>query len=257
MERQVEQYKLRPFANMLDAGGATTAAYNVPRNSPSWLTVIDGSGKIVYNASKGWSWAGGPNNGRQIHHTQIEKSLSDFPDGILGLKEIPQDMENAAHYYDLQQFNLLEVELRKAEARSSSPAAKSFAETVRTRIAESRMARRDQIAAFAATDPVQAYREAVAFTAAFPNSPERAAVNEMGQSLVKQPAVKREMEAEAVYQQMLVPELKKTTTLDRYVKNVQPLLDAYLRKFGTTQYGAGVKNACDAHRAAVSGGDKQ
>lgn len=252
----MEQYKLRPFANMLDAGGSTTAAYNVPRNSPSWLTVIDGSGKIIYNASKGWYWSGGPNDKRLIHHTQIEKSLREFPDGILGLKEIPADMETAAHYYDLQQFGLLEVELRKAEAKSAPPASKAFAETVRARMAESRMSRRDQIAAFSATDPVQAYREAIAFTAAFPNAPERAAVNEMGQSLVKQPAVKREMEAEAVYQQMLVPELKKTTTLDRYVKNVQPLLEAYLRKFGTTQYGAGVKNACDAHRAAVSAGEK-
>ena len=63
--------------------------------------------------------------------------------------------------------------------------------------------------------------------------------------------VKKEIEAEAAFQQMLVPELKKTTTLDRFVKMVQPLLDGYLKSFGTTQYGAAVKIACDAHRAKV------
>jgi hypothetical protein len=61
--------------------------------------------------------------------------------------------------------------------------------------------------------------------------------------------VKKEIEAEAAFQQTLVPELKRTTTWDRYVKNVQPILDGYLRSFGATQYGAAVKLACEAHKA--------
>ncbi len=252
MAQQVEQFKLKPFANMLDAGGATAVAYGVPKNARFWLVVIDGGGKIAYNASKGWFWSGGPNEGRTIHSTQIEKSLKEYPEGVLGATSVPKEMETAAHYYDLQQFGLLEVELRKAEAKSSTPAAKEFARHVRARIAESREARKLQIDALSKADPVQAYREAVAFVTAFPSAPERAAVNEMGRTLLKDPAVKKEIDAEAAYQRMLVPEMKKTTTLDRYVKSVQPLLDAYLRSFGATQYAAAVKNACDAHKLAVS-----
>jgi hypothetical protein len=248
MESQIKQFNLKPFANMLDSGGATAAAYGVPKTAPFWITVIDGSGKIVYNASKGWTWAGGPDNGKQIHRTQIEKSLKDYPEGVLGVKDIPKEMELAAHYYDLQQFDLLEMELRKA----GSPACKEFAEVVRARIAESRKARKEQIEAEAKTEPVQAYREATAFVAAFPNAPERAAVNDMGRSLVKMPEVKKEIEAEGAFQQMLVPELKKTTTLARFMKNVQPLLDGYLKTYGSTQYGAAVKVACEAHKLKVS-----
>lgn len=248
MEQQVDQFKLKPFANMLDAGGATAVAYGVPKNARFWLVVIDGGGKIAYNASKGWSWGGtGPLAGRSIHSTQIEKSLQDYPEGILGAAKPPADMETAAHYYDLQQFNLLEAELRKA----SAPASKEFAGLIRQRIADTRVWRKDQIEAFAKTDPVQAYREAMAFVAAFPNAPERAAVNESGRALLKLPEVKKEIDAEAAYQRMLVPEMKKTTTKDRYAKMVQPLLDAYLRSYGSTQYAAAVKNACEAHRLAV------
>lgn len=247
MEQQVEQFKLKPFANMLDAGGATAVAYGVPKNARFWLVVIDGAGKIAYNASKGWSWAGGPNAGRAIHVTQIEKSLKEFPEGILGDAKAPKEMELAAHYYDLQQFGLLEAELKKA----ATPAAKDFAGVLRQRVADTRVWRKDQIAALSGGDAVQAYREATAFVAAFPAAPERAAVNEFGRELLKKPEVKKEIDAEAAYQKMLVPEMKKTTTKDRYAKMVQPLLDAYLRSYGSTQYAAAVKNACEAHRLAV------
>jgi len=248
MESQVKQFNLKPFANMLDAGGATAAAYGVPRNAPFWLVVIDGSGKIAYNASRGWFWADGPNAGRTIHSTQIEKSLKDYPEGVLGKKDIPKEMETAAHYYDLQQFDLLEMELRKA----ATPAAKEFAEYVRGRIAESRKARKEQIESLSASDPTQAYREAIAFAAAFAKAPESQAVNEMGRTLVKQPSVKKEIDAEAAFQQSLVPELKRALTKDKYQRFVQPLLDSYLKAYGMTQYGASVKIACEAHLQKVS-----
>jgi hypothetical protein len=248
MESQIKQFNLKPYANMLDAGGATAAAYGVPRSAPFWLCVIDGNGKIAYNASKGWYWADGPNAGKTIHSTQIEKSLKESPEGVLGKKDVPKEMETAAHYFDLQQFDLLELELRRA----SSPAAKEFAEYVRGRIAESRKARKDQIGALSSSDPAQAYREATAFAAAFPRSPEGAAVNEMGRALVKQPGVKKEIDAEAAFQQMMVPELKKATTKDKYLRFVQPLLDSYLKTYGSTQFGAAVKVACDAHLQKVS-----
>jgi hypothetical protein len=250
MESQVKQFKLQPFANMLDAGGATAAAYSVPKNSPFWLVIIDGGGKIAYNASRGWHWGGsGPDAGKYIHQTQLEKSLKEYPEGILGPKAVPKEMETAAHYYDLQQFDLLEGELRKFEGKSSMPACKDFADYMRSKIAESRKARKEQIETLSKSEPVQAYREATSFAAAYPAAPERSAVNELGRSLLKMAEVKKEIEAEAAFQQMVVPELKKTSTLDRYVKNVQPLVDGYLKAFGATQYGAAVKIACDAHKA--------
>lgn len=249
MEGQIKQFKLQPFANMLDAGGATAAAYGVPKSAPFWLVIVDGGGKIAYNASRGWTWSGGADNGKYIHQTQLEKSLKEFPEGILGSKPVPKEMETAAHYYDLQQFDLLEGELRKYEGKSSMPACKEFAEYMRSKIAESRKARKEQIETLSQSEPIQAYREAMAFAAAYPAAPERAAVNELGRTLLKTPEVKKEIEAEAAFQQMVVPELKKTSTVDRYLKNVQPLVDGYLKAFGATQYGAAVKVACEAHKA--------
>jgi len=251
MESQVKQFKLKPFANMLDAGGATAAAYDVPRSAPFWLVIIDGGGKIAYNASRGWHWSGGPDAGKYIHQTQLEKSLKEYPEGILGSKPVPKEMETAAHYYDLQQFDLLEGEIRKFEGKSSGLACNEYAAYMRTRMTESRKARKDQIEALSKTEPIQAYREAVAFATAYPAAPERAAVSDLFRALLKTPEVKKEIEAEAAFQQMLVPELKKTTTFDRFMKNVQPLVDGYLRSYGSTQYGAAVKIACEAHKAKV------
>lgn len=251
MESQVKQFKLQPFANMLDAGGATSAAYGVPKNAPFWLVVIDGGGKIAYNASRGWHWAGGPDNGKFIHQTQIEKSLKEYPEGILGSREIPKEMALAGHYYDLQQFDLLEGELRKFEGKGGPAGCKEFADYMRSRMAESRKARKEQIETLSSAEPVQAFREATAFAAAFPAAPERAGVNELGRALLKMPEVKKEIDAEAVFQQMLVPELKKTTTFDRFMKIIQPLLDSYLKTYGATQYGQAVKVACEAHKAKV------
>ena len=250
MESQIKQFKLQPFANMLDAGGATAAAYGVPKSSPFWLVVIDGGGKIAYNASTGWFWSGGPDAGKTIHSTQIAKSLKEYPEGVLGKKDVPSEMELAAHYFDLQQFDLLEVELRKA----ATPAAKEFAEYVRGRIAESRKARKDQIESLASSEPTQAYREATAFAAAFPKAPESATVNDLGKKLQNQPEVKKEIAAEAAFQQSIAPELKKTTTRDRYLKIVQPLVDGYLKAYGSTQFGASIKIACEAHLKKVTDG---
>jgi hypothetical protein len=253
METQVKEFKLKPFANMLDAGGATAAAYEIPKTAPFWLTVIDGGGKIAYNASRGWFWSGGPDAGKPIHQTQIEKSLKAYPEGVLGSRPVPPEMETAAHYYDLQQFGLLEAELRRGEAKSSPAPVREFAEYLRSRMTESRKARMEQIESLAKSEPVQAYREATAFVAAFPGAPERSTVNDVGRNLLKEPVVKKEIDAEAAFQQMLVPELKKTTTRDRYLRVIQPLLEGYLRSFGATQYGAAVKGACEAHLQKVSG----
>lgn len=76
--------------------------------------------------------------GKTMHSTQIELSPRECPEGILGADPVPPDTEAAAHGYDLRQFALLEPELKKAEAKSASPAAKAFASRVRSQIAEVR-----------------------------------------------------------------------------------------------------------------------
>src|SRR5688572_27074747 len=110
MANVVERARLEPFATMLDAGGATAAAYNLPRNWSFQLVVIDGSGKITYSASSELSYLDAPN----IHTEQIDKSLKEFPAGILGAAiQIPPAMARAAHLFDLQQFGLMEQELTR------------------------------------------------------------------------------------------------------------------------------------------------
>jgi hypothetical protein len=252
LAHRVEEFKFKPFANMLDAGGATAAAYGVPRDEVLHLVVIDGGGKIVFNGSRGVFFvsATGKGKGSLVYPIQIDESLKKHPVGILGAAKPPTEMEMAAHYYDLQQFDLLEAELQKGEAKKSSPEAKEFAGLVRQKMADSRTRRKVQIENLSVADPVQAYRKAMEFVTAFPNDPERTALLGKGRELLKLPVVKKEMDAEAAYQRMVAPELK-TTTLDHYTKVVQPLLDGYLKIYGETPYAALVKNACEAHRLAL------
>ena len=73
MESQIKQFNLKPFANMLDAGCATAAAYDIPKNTPFWMVVIDGEGKIAYNASRGWHWSGA------ISSSTLQFGLSELP----------------------------------------------------------------------------------------------------------------------------------------------------------------------------------
>src|SRR5258705_718706 len=91
LKRQVDSFKLNPLATMLDSGGMTATAYNVPRNAKFRLVVIDGDGKIAYNASQGWFWSSGPDSGKLIHHTQVDHSLSKFT-ALLYDATPPKDM---------------------------------------------------------------------------------------------------------------------------------------------------------------------
>ncbi len=251
MEKQLEEFKLRPFANMLDAGSATATAYHVPRNAAFWLVVVDGEGKIAFNAGRGWHYSDGPNKGKLVHHHQIERGAAKFP-GILGLKDVPPGMETTAHYFDLQQFDLLEGDLRKAEAKSSLPSAKDFAAKVRARVAEFRTARAEQVQKLAEGEPLQAYRDAEAFVQAFPAAPEKAAVAQMARDLAQQPAVKKELQAEAAYRRILVPEMVKAKDYKAFQQRIKPLLEGYVKTYADTQYAAVAKDAVDAHGKALA-----
>lgn len=250
---QVKRYGLKPFPTMLDAGGATAAAYQVPPNAPNWMVIIDGEGKIAYNASKGWHWTVGPHAGKYVHHVQLEKSLATCP-GILKIKELPSALEQAAHLFDLQQFDLLEVELVKAGRREKSKETQHFIQMMRDRVTTNRNGRVKQIEVLAKENPVQAYREALAFVQAFPRAPEMRKVRTLGNRLLYNREVKKALRAEAAYKRILVPVMRKCKTVRSFKTRVEPLLTGYLKAFGNTQYGGVARIAVKARGEAVRRG---
>jgi hypothetical protein len=248
---QVKRYKLGPFANMIDAGGATANAYKVPANAPNWLTVIDSNGQVVYNASKGWKWGGGPNNGKFIHHTEMAAALKKSK-GILPLYELPDELKQAAHLYDLQQFHLVLPELkmakRKAKNNATVDAVSGFMEK---KIFSHGKLRRGQLKTLATTKPVQAYREAMAFVKAFPRLDGSSDIKKMARDLAKDKKVKKELYAESVYKRMVVPTMKKCRTPAMFDRKLAPLFKQFMNVYGETEFSGVVKKAVDAHEAAV------
>ena len=252
MQAQVKTFGLSPFANMLDAGGATGTAYGVPRNAKFQLVVIDGDSKIAYNAPGTYIWSSGPDNGKTIHSTQLEKSLAKYT-GILGTDiSVPKSMTYSAHLFDLQQFELMDKEMARMLTTSTNADEKRFVSDVHLRVTDHRKARLKQIEDLAENQPVQAYREAMSFVEAFPRAEEMPTVKAIGTKLIANAKVKQEIEAEAGYQRILVPEMKKVTTPAGWTKSIKPLLDGYLTAYGTTEYAAVVKNAVESHRLAVT-----
>ncbi len=245
MAKQVEEFKLKPFANMLDAGGATATAYHVPQNAIVWVAVVNAEGKLAFDGTRGWRYQ----DKRFVHHVQIDESLKKSP-GILGIPEVPAGLETAAHYFDLQQFGPLEFELKKAEAKADA-AGKEFAGKLRDRMEESRKAWAEQIKAMLKTEPMQAYREAESFMEAFPRAPEKSAVSQVARDAARDPAVKKELQAEQLYQRMLVPEMLKAKTHKAFTQRVQPLLEAYLKKFGDTRYAEVAKASVEEYGKAL------
>jgi hypothetical protein len=256
VKRQVDTFKLKPFATMLDSGGVTAAAYNVPKNAKFRLVVIDGEGKIAYNASQGWFWSSGPDSGKLIHITQVEKSLQKFT-GLLYDNAPPKDMTQAAHLYDLQQFALMETELAHVLQTSKKSENAAFADNLRKKVVEVRKQRAVQIEALSETNPVQAYREALVFVGAYLQCPELAALGKMVAKLKKDPKVSLELRAEEAYQTALVPEMRKTTNEAVFNKRLKPLADNYMLAFGNTDFGkVVVADAVEAHRLAILAGVK-
>jgi hypothetical protein len=238
MASHVEKYKLEPFAHMLDAGGATAAAYHVPRHGNFQLVVIDGAGKIAYSAGSEISYMHHPT----VHIERIERSLKAYPDGILGGVAVPPAMAQAAHLFDMQQFGLMEQELARVLKDSASVEHTRFADTLRTRVAEQRRALARHIQAMAGEQPVQAYREALIFAEAFPKAEDADAVRALAAKLFANSNVKQEIDAEAEYQRVLAPELNKAATLAD-LNMLKPLVEKYMNTFGKTDYGIVVKNA--------------
>jgi peroxiredoxin len=251
VEKDVEQYKIHPFPTMLDAGGATSHAYKVPKEYSTWIVIIDPEGKIIYNRNKGWTWSDGPDVGKQVHHTKIEDSQKKSP-GILDRKEIPEDGLPAAHLYDLQQFQAAELEIKKLEKKSPD-SVKEFSSYLHDKIAETRKKRLEEIQQMSGTAPFQAYREAVAFVAAFPTCPERGPMNEIGKSLAQNSTVKKELQAEDAYRRIILPELVKVPKgTAEFTQRVQPALDGYLKMYGGTEYAAAVIDGVEGYKLAAA-----
>ena len=251
MTAQVNQFGLKPFANMLDAGGVTAAAYGLPRNAKFWLILLDGDGKIAYNdAGMGWHWTSGPNTGKTVFQTQLEESFTKSK-GLLGDAKVPSTMKYAAHLFDLQQFDLMDAEIKKVATAGSLDEA-DFEKLMHGKIADERKRRMDQITGEAKKDPVQAYRDALAFVDAFPKAPEMPALRTIGQKLSTDSKVQRELAAEAGYQQIMVPVMKRTISPALYDKNMGPLLDNYLKSYGDTRYSDVVKGAVESLHVAVN-----
>ncbi|MBA3710181.1 MAG: hypothetical protein H0W83_15325 [Planctomycetes bacterium] len=211
----------------------------------------DSDGKIAYNASKGWKWTGGPNAGKFCHQVAIDDSLARSK-GVLGIEQLPDDFLRAAHFFDLQQFMLIEPELKGAQkAHPIDPAYKDCIAAFHERIAASRHARVERITALSTSDPLQGYREAVAFVQAFGDAPERAEVNDLGKKLLKEKTVKRELQAEDAYNKVLVPIMTKTSSLKAFDSNLQPALDGYLKAYRDTGYAHIAELAVAAHGDAI------
>lgn len=248
---QVEQYKLKPFANMIDAGGATAMAYSVPKNAPNWLVVIDGDGKIAYNASKGWRFTGGENTGKFCHQVAIDESIARSK-GILGIDNLPEHLFTAAHFFDLQQFMLIEPELKRVQsAHQKDPDIKNLISAFHDRIAASRHARVERIKDLCDTNPLQGYREAVAFVQAFGDAPERTEVNDLGKKALKDKSVQRELQAEEDFNKILVPIMSRTSTLTLFDSNLKPALASFLKAYHDTKYAQVAEIAVTAHGDAI------
>src|SRR5947209_4399914 len=95
--------------------------------SPLTLRGVKGNTVVLnfWNRNKGWSWSSGPDKDKLVHHTNIEESQKASP-GILDRKTIPVDAGPLAHLYDLQQFQLLELEMKKIDGRKPNDEMKEF-----------------------------------------------------------------------------------------------------------------------------------
>lgn len=250
---QVNDYKLKPFPNMVDAAGATAHAYAVPKNAPNWLTVIGPDGKIAYNASKGWRWGAnaGPLSNKFCHMVAIEESIAKST-GILGIDKLPDEFLPAAHIFDIQQFFMIEPELKRAQSQHPlSSETKACFVAFHERIAASRKARVERIKTLSESNPLQGYREAVAFVQAFTDAPERNEVNDLGKKLLKDKTVKRELQAEDGYVRILVPIMSKTSSMKSFETDLKPTLDQYLKAYKDTDYAKIAEAAVNAHGEAI------
>jgi hypothetical protein len=253
MKAQCGELKIAdlPFPKMLDAGGATSSGYNL-QSAAYTLVVVDHAGKIAYNGPSAMFY-GKPNEGEvnYCRHVEADKILKNAP-GLLPGMTVPDSMRTALHYYNLQQYDRLDLEVATVLKTDKSAEAKQFGEAVQKKIVEFRANRLKELTALAESDPVAASPEVKAFMESFPKAPEAAAAKALLTKLAANPKVRKEAEAETAYQNVIVPLLKKTTNMQAFSRNVKPVMDAYLQRYGDTRFAKTVESAVAAHRKSIS-----
>lgn len=241
MRSQIDLHNLKPYAHVLDNTGALAAAYQVPQKVPLTIVIVDAEGKIALNV--GWgSFYGSKDNPTYAYIKALNESLEKAP-GALGDLKPPAGCERAAHMFGLQQFDQMEMEFAKIPQNAE---VKAFREGVKAKVDAYTKQRLAELQALGDTDPLVAYQETQAFARAFRTAKEFGAAQSLASKLGTNPVVKKETEAEAMYQRIVAPEMVKATTLPVYEKKVKPLMDGYLQRYGDTKYGMAMKSVHDA-----------
>lgn len=246
LRADIDQYGLKPFANVADTMGSIAAAYAVPTKVPYTIVIVDAEGKIASNVDQFVYYNGDKNNPYFNYQKLIDEGCKACK-GILGDTKVPAGGENAAHLFNLQQFDQLDAEL----ARLNGPDSQAFKDAIKAKITEYTAKRAKELEALGQTNPLAAYRETLAFAKAFPKCKELSTAQSLAQKFGNDPKVKKENAAETAFQQVIAPELLKTTTMAAYDKKVKPLLDGFLQRYGDTEFGASAKIAQEEFRKSL------
>jgi hypothetical protein len=236
MRAQIDEYALKPFANVADTVGSIAAAYAVPAKVPYTLVIVDADGNIACNIDQYLIMGGDKDNPYYKYQKLIDEGCKACK-GILGDTKAPAGAESAAHLFNLQQFDQLDMELARLKGSDSQ----AFKDAIKAKITEYTAKRIKELQTLGEGNALAAYRETLAFAKAFPKCKELSTAQSLAQKLNGNPKVKKENEAESAFQQVLTPELNKTTTGAAYDKKVKPLLDAFIQRYGDTEFGASIK----------------
>ena len=224
LRSQIKENNFVPFAHLWEPTGVLAAAYGVSPHFPCTIVIVDAEGKIAGPART------------------LDAFLANAK-GILDGIKVPAGCEQAAHLFNLQQFDLMDAELAKV---TQTPEIKAFKEALKAKVAEYTARRATELTAMADSNPLTAYRETIAFAKAFGRAKEISAVQTLNSKLANLPKVKKENEAASAYQQLVAPALAKAQSLVAYNKNVQPLMDGYLQRYGDTECGQAMKDLAEA-----------
>lgn len=194
---------------------------------PLTVVVVDGDGKIS-------------NRG-------LEAALPSAK-GILADLKVPSGAEPAAHLYCLQQFDLMEQEFAKVPPSAD---VKAFREALKKKTEDYTKKRVPELVAMSATDPLAAFYETNAFLKAFRTAKEAGAAQSLASKLSSNPAVRKEAEAETMYQQIIAPEVAKAISAAVYDKKVKPLMDGYAQRYAGTKFADAMKTVNDAYRSSL------
>jgi hypothetical protein len=249
LQADVEKFKLKPFAHVLDNTGALASAYQVPQKVPLTIVIVDAEGKIALNVE--WNYrvmAAGSSGKPDYKYITALNGCSEKAPGLLGDLKAPEGCEQAAHMFSLQQFDLMEMEFAKVPQNDG---VKAFREGLKAKVEAYTKQRLTDLQAMADTDPLTAYYETQVFVQAFRKAKELSAAQSLLSKLRINATVKKELEAEMMYQRVVAPQMTRINSKAVYEKKIKPLMDAYLQRYGTTKYAIAMKSVHDTMTQAM------